>query len=225
MKAFGFVYIWFDRKRRKYCVGSHQGDPDDGYVTSTGWMMRAYRKRPEDFKRRIIAYCFIDDLKELRALEQRWLQMIKPCELGERYYNYKRVATGGNLYEGFSEARMKEVSKKLRDSRTGEKHHSARAVVIDDVRYATKAEAHRALGFDPSRRLHSKSEKYREYYFEDEGKLPLEDCRKYDEERKEVRKKHIEKLGKLNSERPKEWQKEKAHKAWKTRRERKLQKF
>jgi hypothetical protein len=95
----GFVYIWFDRKHRKYCVGSHKGTINDGYITSTGFMKRAYLKRPEDFKRRILQY-IRGDSKDILAAEQLWLNLIKEEELqskdgkSSRYYNMKKNASG-----------------------------------------------------------------------------------------------------------------------------------
>ncbi len=83
----GFVYIWRDRKHNRYYVGSHWGTIDDGYVCSSTWMRNAYRKRPQDFKRRILK-SNITDRKLLHLEEERWLQMMKPEELkGSRYYN------------------------------------------------------------------------------------------------------------------------------------------
>ena len=54
MEKYGFVYIWFDKKHRRYYVGCHWGNEYDGYVCSSSWMNQAYRIRPQDFKRRII---------------------------------------------------------------------------------------------------------------------------------------------------------------------------
>lgn len=42
-------------------------------------MIQAYRKRPEDFKRRILERC--DDRKTLLEREHVWLKMIKDHEL------------------------------------------------------------------------------------------------------------------------------------------------
>lgn len=92
----GFVYLWFDRKRKKFCIGSHIGSLDDGYVTSTGYMMHAYKRRPYDFRRRILWQATLFDYRVLHEEEQRWLDMIKPDELGIKYYNHKRSALGGN---------------------------------------------------------------------------------------------------------------------------------
>ncbi|AUS03047.1 hypothetical protein NVP2275O_466 [Vibrio phage 2.275.O._10N.286.54.E11] len=47
---YGFVYLWFDAKRRKFCVGSHHGSTQDGYITSTGHMPRAYKKKTTRFQ-------------------------------------------------------------------------------------------------------------------------------------------------------------------------------
>lgn len=93
---FGFVYIWYDKHRKKFCIGSHYGSIYDCYTSSTGHFKAAHNKRPQDFKRRILNYLTTDNKKLLLELEHNWLQMIKPEELGEKYYNLKRNASGGN---------------------------------------------------------------------------------------------------------------------------------
>lgn len=99
----GFVYIWYDRKRKWFCIGSHMGSLDDGYTSSTGFMKKAYKKRPNDFKRKILEFYYGNDSKELFSIEQKYLDMIKDTELclGEnkitdtvRYYNVKKKALG-----------------------------------------------------------------------------------------------------------------------------------
>lgn len=87
----GFVYLWLDRKHKRYYVGSHWGTVDDGYVCSSSWMRQAYGHRPQDFKRRIVAWVHTTR-KDLLLEEQRWLEMIKPEELKVRYYNLIRRA-------------------------------------------------------------------------------------------------------------------------------------
>lgn len=32
---YGFVYLWFDRKHKRYYVGCHWGTTEDGYVCSS----------------------------------------------------------------------------------------------------------------------------------------------------------------------------------------------
>jgi len=85
MEKYGFIYIWRDRKHKRYYVGMHWGYADDGYVCSCSWMLQAYKRRPQDFKRRILKKVF--DRSKLRAEEQRWFSFIKKEELGKRYYN------------------------------------------------------------------------------------------------------------------------------------------
>jgi hypothetical protein len=84
----GFVYLWFDRKRKMYYVGSHWGSENDGYICSSKWMRDAYTKRPQDFKRRIISRV-TTSREDLLKEEHRYLLMIKPEELKDRYYNMK----------------------------------------------------------------------------------------------------------------------------------------
>lgn len=85
MEKYGFVYIWRDRKHKRYYIGCHWGREDDGYVCSSKWMKNAYKIRPEDFKRRIL--CRVETRTEALQEEGKWLALIKPEELKVRYYN------------------------------------------------------------------------------------------------------------------------------------------
>ena len=101
----GFVYVWRDRLKKLYYIGSHWGDIDDGYVCSSPWMLRAYDHRPWDFKRRVIARVEISR-EDLLQEEQRWLDMIPDKELGKRYYNLKKNSAhwhGTSQYKTVSE--------------------------------------------------------------------------------------------------------------------------
>ena len=89
----GFVYLWFDRKHQRFYVGCHWGAEDDGYVCSSRWMRKAYRRRPEDFKRRVIAQV-TTTRTDLLEEEHRWLSMIKDHELKRRYYNATKHHNG-----------------------------------------------------------------------------------------------------------------------------------
>src|SRR4051812_41331992 len=112
-KYYGFVYIWRDHFRKKFCIGSHMGTLEDGYTSSTGHFRRAYAKRHADFSRKILFFLGENDRAKLLEEETRWLSMIKVEELGIRYYNTKRVATGGNLIESFDAKQMAEYRQKL----------------------------------------------------------------------------------------------------------------
>lgn len=110
-QKYGFVYIWFDTIRRMFYVGSHEGRPGDGYKTSSRRCRRAIKVRPETFKFRVLKRMSFNHRQELLNEETRWLQMIKPAELGVKYYNLKRVAAGGNTVEGMS-TEQKEIWQK-----------------------------------------------------------------------------------------------------------------
>jgi hypothetical protein len=92
MEKEGFVYIWFDRKHKRYYVGCHWGTIDDGYICSSSWMKQAYEHRPHDFKRRIIQKGITRD--NLLNEEYKWLSLIPDEELGESYYNLSKKHFG-----------------------------------------------------------------------------------------------------------------------------------
>lgn len=93
MEKYGFVYIWFDRKHKRYYIGSHWGTEDDGYICSSRWMRKAYKRRPEDFKRRILKK--ITSIRnDILIEEHKWLQQIKNEELGKKYYNLTKHLNG-----------------------------------------------------------------------------------------------------------------------------------
>ena len=83
----GFIYIWRDRKHNRYYIGAHWGSEDDGYDCSSRWMRAAMKRRPNDFKRRILEYVY--DREKLYDVEYKWLSMIKEEEVKERYYNLR----------------------------------------------------------------------------------------------------------------------------------------
>lgn len=90
-KKYGFVYIWRDKKHKRYYVGCRWGNENDGYVCSSKWMKQAYGYRPHDFKRRIIK-TNISTRNEMFDEEFRILKMIKESEIKPhnphpRYYN------------------------------------------------------------------------------------------------------------------------------------------
>lgn len=114
MSKFGFVYIWFDRKNKKFYIGRHWGTEDDGYICSSNTMREAYRRRPKDFKRRIVSH--VNDKEVLISEEQRWLDMIKPNEIGTRYYNKTLKATTPST-RGYSHT--EETKRRISESNKG----------------------------------------------------------------------------------------------------------
>lgn len=88
MEKYGFVYIWMDKKRKMFYIGCHWGTETDGYLCSSNRMRDAYRRRPNDFKRRIISRVY--DRSKLLDEEFKWLKLIPDDLLGKRYYNLKK---------------------------------------------------------------------------------------------------------------------------------------
>lgn len=74
-------------------------------------MKRSYKRRPTDFKRRIIAR-ISSGPKDLLAEEQRWLSLIKPEELRNRYYNLQ-THSGNHWAASASSERKKSISQKI----------------------------------------------------------------------------------------------------------------
>lgn len=89
---YGFVYIWFDRKHKRFYIGSHWGFENDGYICSSRWMRKAYKRRSNDFKRRILSLVFTSR-KDLIEEEIYWHSFIKSHEMGKRYYNLKKASS------------------------------------------------------------------------------------------------------------------------------------
>lgn len=87
MKRSAFIYIWRDKIRGMYYVGSHVGNPDDGYLSSSSWLNGEIRFRPGDFRRKVIFY---GSPKSIRLKEHSILSKIKDDEYGKRYYNLKQ---------------------------------------------------------------------------------------------------------------------------------------
>lgn len=125
-EKYGFVYIWFDRKYKRYYVGSHWGFEDDGYICSSNWMYNSYKRRPEDFKRRILTRHY-GTREALYEKEQYWLNMIQDHELAThqktkaeretvRYYNISKVAI---LPWHAIDERRKSIGEKISISKTG----------------------------------------------------------------------------------------------------------
>jgi len=116
MEKYGFIYIWFDVKHKKYYVGSHWGTIDDGYVCSSSWMKQAYKRRMHDFKRRIIKKVY--ERSNLLKEEQVYLNMIKDHELKNRYYNLTNKIRGHWATESDN---VLTVGQKISKSLTGRK--------------------------------------------------------------------------------------------------------
>ena len=134
-KKYGFVYIWFDRKHKRYYVGCHWGTIEDGYVCSSSWMKQAYLHRPNDFKRKILKTNILKR-PDMYIEEQRYLDMIKineikPINNHPRYYNL--CLKNNKLWHAYEEQSLT-VGEKIRASKLGKpitfKDPEARAAKI-----------------------------------------------------------------------------------------------
>jgi hypothetical protein len=126
-EKYGFVYIWYDKKRKMFYIGCHWGKEDDGYVCSSNRMRDAYRRRPDDFRRRILK-TNIKDRTTLLDEEYNWLKLIKKEELSFKYYNAINMRFGhwsetqdksGNKHPMFGKKHTDEAKEKIRKSRVG----------------------------------------------------------------------------------------------------------
>lgn len=89
-EKYGFVYLWRDKKHNRYYVGCHWGTVDDGYLCSSRWMRKSLKRRPADFKRRILKTNLTRE--GMYEEEQRYFDMIKREEIKPntetpKYYN------------------------------------------------------------------------------------------------------------------------------------------
>jgi hypothetical protein len=105
MEKQGFIYIWFDRKRKMYYIGCHWGTEYDGYICSSNRMREAYKNRPHDFKRRIIQKNI--PRESLLEEEYKWLSLIPDREIGKQYYNHSKKHFGHWITKNDDEIRAK----------------------------------------------------------------------------------------------------------------------
>ena len=83
-----FVYMWYDRARKMFYVGSHTGRLDDGYISSSRWLTGEVRYRPQDFRRRIVK--IFPTRQEAQHVEYSLIHLIKETWFGIKYYNLKQ---------------------------------------------------------------------------------------------------------------------------------------
>lgn len=117
-EKYGFVYIWRDRKHNRYYIGCHWGTVDDGYICSSNWMRDAFRRRPTDFRRRVLKTGL--SRQEMYAEEQRVFSMMKQEELKTRYYNLRFYTPDAPWHS--DDAKRMSVGEKISKANKGRKH-------------------------------------------------------------------------------------------------------
>lgn len=118
--SFGFVYMWIDKERDMYYIGSHKGSIGDGYLCSSVRCKRAIKKRRDTFERVVIEYA--EDMKDLHQRELDWL-LFYDAENDKRSYNLKNTANGGSgpsKYKGMKKSEY--LGKDWIDPRQGKTH-------------------------------------------------------------------------------------------------------
>lgn len=114
---YGFIYIWRDKKHKKFYIGRHWGSESDTYVCSSVNMKANCKNRPNDFKRRIIKRVYTKE--DLINEEQRYLGMIKLEECGTKYYNKTLRADAPSM---FGRRHSKETKEKMSRAHAGRRH-------------------------------------------------------------------------------------------------------
>lgn len=129
----GFVYKWIDTSNGMYYIGSHKGTPDDGYIGSGTWFMRAYSKRPDSFVREILYigedYRELEEfiLEELNAAKDKFSYNLKNAAIGfgTKESNPRYGKNKGKDNPAYGSKRTKEQRKKISikaSQRTGSKN-------------------------------------------------------------------------------------------------------
>lgn len=163
MEKYGFVYLWFDSYQKMFYVGRHWGTIEDGYLCSSNRMRDAYRRRPKDFKRRIIKK--VDSKEQLVLEEQRYLDMIKPEECNTRYYNTTlKASTPSMRGRKHSDETKKKIGKgnkgKIRTEEHKDKWRQANLKQFQDpAQRLSRSIKIKALWNDPKYREHQVSMK------------------------------------------------------------------
>jgi hypothetical protein len=63
-----FVYMWINLENDMKYIGTHKGDPEDGYICSNERLLSEYNAAPYQFRRTILAYGTQAQMLELETL-------------------------------------------------------------------------------------------------------------------------------------------------------------
>lgn len=142
MEKYGFIYLWFDKKRKMFYIGSHWGTESDGYICSSNRMRDAYRRRPDDFRRRILSRIYSNRM-DLLEEEYRWLSKIKVEELGKRYYNLNKHQFG---HWATVDGDRLSIGQKIAKTKVGKKRKPFSEETKEKLRIARAKQASPSLG-------------------------------------------------------------------------------
>jgi hypothetical protein len=100
MKA--FIYQWTNNLNGKKYIGSHIGEPEDGYAGSGSYFKKAFNKYKDFFTREILETIDGENVYDrIKILEESYLQKVDAAN-NSNYYNITNSYYGGNVYQGLS---------------------------------------------------------------------------------------------------------------------------
>jgi hypothetical protein len=110
MKA--FIYQWTNNLNGKKYIGSHIGEPEDGYVGSGSYFKKAFNKYKDFFTREILETIDGENVYDrIKILEESYLQKVDAAN-NSSYYNITNSYYGGNVYQGLSTEDKKKMIEK-----------------------------------------------------------------------------------------------------------------
>lgn len=130
---YGFVYKWTNTINKKVYVGSHHGSIDDGYIGSGVYFRYAYNNNPNNFIREILEYNSLNNQKETRKLEQKYLDTLN----FNKSYNISESASGGT-YENLTKEQKISRNKKISEYNLGKKLSEEHKKKISEARKGKK---------------------------------------------------------------------------------------
>ena len=115
-----FLYQWFDKTKNMFYIGVHKGTINDGYICSSKVMLEEYKKRPNDFERKILQY---GNFQTLIKKETKLLIKINAAE-NAQYYNQHNG--DGNFFCKFhTEETKNKIRQKLKNHTKSKEHCEA----------------------------------------------------------------------------------------------------
>ena len=117
MKHNSFLYEWTDIKYNMFYIGVHKGTTDDGYICSSKVLLEQYKKRPNDFKRKIIKFGTFQELIKEESLLLKQIDAAK----NKNYYNQHNG--DGNFFCKFHTEETKKIIRKKLKQHTKTKEH------------------------------------------------------------------------------------------------------